>query len=398
MRLDVGLETTQPLVAGLDESATIPARLADEKRETAASKRGEQVEFFRTLSLFVNAACNLQCPHCDLPRKYFRYGAELAPEGWGRLLDKLLPLIRPVVVSVAAMEPLLPNGGQQRTLAALHTAIRHGVTCGLVTNGVYAESFLRQNAGKLEIDFMDVSVDGTKELDDRVRGAGHFDLVDRLLRSAVWKPVVKKLYVSCVLTKWNIQPVALRRFLDWVCDALDEPRLVLLFLYPNQNVDRALWLDDEDLVRCLDLLVERSGSFADLFIELFPPTVPGLARFIEEGVLPAGDELVRDEAGMLWGHVAENLFVRYETKRDFELFHLRISPEGFAIPSQSLERPDYLTGAYGNLVKEPWPLIRDRILQSVGERDRLRLPTPCATRRCSSVCHAENHRCPLLHP
>ena len=349
---------------------------------------------FRTISVMVNAVCNLACPHCDLPRCFNHYSNSLGAPQWSELLDTLITEVDPAVVSVAAMEPLLPHNGQDRTLSVLRAAGNRGVSSGFVTNGIYAGEFFRKHGNGFHADFMDISVDGPPEVDARVRGAGHFDAVSRFLHSGAWRGTVDRVFISCVLTRWNASPDALGRFLAWVREALEEPRLVLLLLYPNEHVDKSMVLADDDFLRVLDLLVEESERFADLFLELFPASLPGLAKLVERGVLPGDGELERDEAGMLWGHVAGNLFARFENLADLELFHLRVSPEGFAIPPESLERPMDLEDNYGHIVAEGWEPVKERILSRWRGRVDQAMPGACLGRKCLQMCRGENNRYP----
>ncbi len=381
----------------LDENRGEAIRLATLQANAAHHESTScRAKLFRTISIMVNARCNLSCPHCDLPSRFSRYGRDMEASAWSDLLEALLPQIDPEVVSVAAMEPLLPHGGQERTVAVLQGAARHGVPAGFVTNGVYARDFFTARADLPPIDFMDVSVDGPPEIDARVRGPGHFALVDDLFRSNVWRVAVNRVYASCVLTRWNSEPRLLSTFLEWMKRTLEEPRLVLLLLYPNEHVDRSMFLNDEDLLRTIDLLVRESRHFAEILLECFPSSVPGLAKLVEQGVLPGDDELLRDDAGMLYGHVEDNLFVRYANLADFELFHLRITPEGDAIPPENLERADYLTGSYGSIQGDGWQKVRQTILERSQARMQRQFHSACGTCPCATLCRSENYRCPLI--
>jgi hypothetical protein len=318
------------------------------------------------------------------------------PSGWTEFMDALLPHIKPEVVSIAAMEPLLPHIGQERTVAVLQSAARHGVSRGFVTNGICARDFFTEHGDLPPIDFMDVSLDGPPEIDAKVRGPKHFAIVEDLLQSRIWRDAVDRVYISCVLTRWNSDPRLLALFLDWIKRTLDQPRLVLLLLYPNEHVEPSMLLKDEDVHRTIDLLVRESPHFDEMLLECFPPSVPGLANLVERGILPGDDELLRDEAGMLYGHVESNLYARYANLADFELFHLRITPEGEAIPPENLERPDYLTDAYGSLRDDGWPNVRQTILERSRARAIRSHKAACDACPCAKLCRSENDRCPLI--
>lgn len=351
-----------------------------------------RVQPFRTISVMVNASCNLSCAHCDLPDQYSKYDPGLDAQEWKRLLEKLIPQIDPEVIAIAAMEPLLPKTGQPKTLSILETANKHQVAAGLVTNGVYASDFFETVHDGLKLDFMDVSVEGTSEIDAVIRGDGHFAAVDDFLKSQVYEPFVERTYISCTLTKRNVHLSVLEKFFGWIKSRLREPRLTLLLLYPNEHVDRELFLEDDDFLRVLDFITKESEDFSDIFLEIFPSSLPGFSRFVAEGVLPDESEVIRDDGGMLWGHVSENLYVRYVSKQDLLHYHLRISPEGFVLTPDNLECADYLNGSLGNLLQDEWELLQKRILDVTMNAQSM-LPSYCAGKSCVRLCKGENTRC-----
>lgn len=363
--------------------------------ENAHHNRLDETRRFQTISVMVNTTCGLSCLHCDLPRRYSDSLEHLSSHGWGSMLERLVPAIHPEVISVAAMEPLLPGESCQKTRGILEKARELGISSGIVTNGIGAGDFFRSLNGSVTLDYLDISVEGSSEIDAMIRGKKHFPMVDDFLRTKAYAGIVDRIYISTTLNKWNSQESALNDLFGWIRRRLDVPRLVLLPLYPNAHVDTRLFLSDSDFLGTLDFLVRESRHFEDIFLEVFPSSLPGLATMIEDGYLPGADEVLRDEAGMLWGHIAENLYVRYENKHDLELSHLRVSPEGWVMPPESIERPDYLHGTFGNLVMDDWSQIEEGILRSVRLRDSA-APEECRERPCFAICRGENNRCPLV--
>lgn len=346
----------------------------------------------RTINIMVNNECNLRCPHCDLPTKYDMYNKDLSAKGWDELLDKILPQIKPEILAVASREPLMSSNSQVKTAAIMKAGARHKVaSCGFVTNGYFAQEFWNKYSD-LSVNYMDISVDGPPEINARTRGPKHFPIVENFLKSQIHHNKVEKLFISTVLTKWTVPQRTLSRFIGWVKKTLDEPRLVILVLYPNENVDKTLHVEDEDFLKILDLLIKESRNFEDLFLDMFPSSLPGLAKMMESGVFPRGDEFVRDDSGMLYGHIAENLYLRIENQQGLKKYHLRISPEGCVIPVMSIARNDYLNGSHGNLLEESWDTIQKRIIVGLSEA----LPAACVGRPCAKVCNGENHRCPIF--
>lgn len=345
----------------------------------------------KTINIMVNNECNLKCPHCDLPSQYKNYGKDLSIKEWNYLLDKLLPIIKPRILAVASREPLLLNS-QEKTASIMKTAERHQVPCkGFVTNGYFVKDFWQKNPD-LKVSYMDISVDGPPEINQITRGPKHFSLVEDFLKTRSHKSNIEKVFISTALTKWTAPKEPLSRFLSWVKGTMKVPRLVLLVLYPNQNVDKTLHMEDDDLLKILDLLISESRNFEDLFLDMFPSSLPGLAMLMEQGIFPKGDEFIRDDSGMLYGHIAENLYIRIENLAELEKYHMRISPEGDIIPVSSIGRHDYLADSHGNLMKEDWKAIQDHTSFQFSTK----LPARCVGRTCASVCGGENYRCPIL--
>ncbi len=348
----------------------------------------------RTFSIMVNTACGRACRHCSLPRHYRRSVHPLSPSQWAELLDHWITVLRPRVVSLAAREPLHPDSWD-RTAAILRTAKQRRCVAGLVTNGDYAEKFFREGPDCLRLDFLDVSIEGLRAVDDRIRGAGHFDIVEKLIRGRAWASRTRKLLLSFTLNAWNAKPSHLRRFLEWASAAMERPRLVVLVTHINERVAPDLALSDAAFLRALDILVPMSAKFDEIFLDVFPTSLAGLARLTADRTLPGEPETLRDDSGLLWGHVAERLFVRYQNKRDLARYHLRISPEGWAIRPEAVECMDYLESSYGNLRRTSPRGLESRILRDTARRDTS-VPAVCSNRPCRVLCYGENDRCEVL--
>ncbi len=345
----------------------------------------------KTVNIMVNNECNLRCPHCDLPATYNKYNKDLSAEAWGKLLDNLLPRIKPNVLAVASREPLLP-GSQEKTAAIMKAGERQKINSkGFVTNGYFAREFW-QKYPDLRVNYMDISVDGPAEINQRTRGPKHFHIVERFIKSRIYQDNIEKVFISTALTKWTAPKEILSNFLNWIIGSQEEPRLVLLVLYPNENVNKELYIEDTDFLKIIDLLVKESRNFEDLFLDMFPSSLPGLSKMMEKGILPKGKDFVRDNSGMLYGHIDGNLYIRIENRIGLQKYHLRISPEGHVLPVHSIAKQDYLSGSCGSLIEETWDVIQDRTISGLHEK----LPVKCIGKTCARVCGGENYRCPIL--
>lgn len=353
------------------------------------------MKFFRTLSLTINTECGMQCPHCDLPVYSRAIDDRLSPDGWATLLDRLLPVIEPDVVALAAREPLFDKSTRAITMRVLETARKHGSRGGLVSNGSNLNAFFDEMDSGFRFDYMDLSLEGTKETDSKARGSGHFEKIERFLDQAEYKRHVDALYISTTMTAANSSAKQLTEYFSWLLDHMEDPNLALLLLYPNHNVPESLALKSGDVERIIEMASSISSKFNNIFLEAFPGSVPNLCHLVENGVLPGDDEVMRDDAGVLCGHIAEDLMIRYITPHDLLKYHLRISPEGFAMSSGGMERSDYLQGNYGNLLVEDLPVVQRRITDEF-EQEKKTISKVCFGKPCFRICRGSNSRCPVL--
>lgn len=325
---------------------------------------------FRTVAAMVNATCNLNCPHCDLPNSYKKYNGALSPKQWKNLIESIIEKLSPEVIAVSATEPLLNKGVRSKTLAILETASAQNTKCGIVTNGTFLREFFNEMPTDLKIDYLDVSVEGYGAIDDAMRGEGHFSSINQALRSLNWNIKTENLFISTCLNSFNSKPNDLRKHLNWVKSISDTPRAALLFMYNNEHTSSELRLTQSMILDILEVAVEAAEDFKDLFIEVFPYSIPNLEQFIESDILPGPDKLMRDSNGILVGHVAGNLYIRYVTPLDLVKYHLRISPEGHILKPEGIESKDYLSFSYGDFISEDWSIIWENIMNDFEKRKK----------------------------
>lgn len=369
---------------------------AHKKQPEENQESAKDIKPFRTASIMVNSVCNLKCRHCDIPERYTSKGKMLTTDNWVeviRNLDKMLDL---ELIAVSAREPLMPGATRKKTLKVVETAKRLGKIAGIVTNGTYLKNSLTEfSASGLVLDYLDVSLEGLREIDDDIRGNGHFEKVMAAINDERLMKVTKKFFISLTLNARNCSVNVMQNFIDWMLKTFDEPRLAVLVLYPNVNVPEDLWLTDEQFLRSLGVLLRSSDKFADIFIDAFPGSIPGLWEIVEKGYLPGRDEILRDKTGMLWGHVGENLYVRYENIRDLMRYQVRITPEGRMIMPRDLEKEDYARHAMPAVLSNRLESTLNQIVEEVDVFDK-QIDPKCVEQRCFPTCRGDNFRCSFL--
>ena len=116
--------------------------------------------------------CNLRCTHCYQED----YAAACSGEQLTQLFMQYLAFCQAKGfhghINFTGGEPLL----SPELFRLLELCDANGMTCGILTNGTMIDSAIAERLSKIRgLAFVQVSIDGTRETHDRVRGAGNFD-------------------------------------------------------------------------------------------------------------------------------------------------------------------------------------------------------------------------------
>jgi len=133
-------------------------------------------------------ACNLRCAMCGQPREGHKPGdAKYAPPSFFKQRVPLQAYKRVIDEIKGARPNLYLWGGEPFMYSELPELVAYGKSRGLTvqvnTNGMYLRKYAREIVDS-GLDDLIISIDGSEELHDRVRGrAGTFDLVRRGIRA-----------------------------------------------------------------------------------------------------------------------------------------------------------------------------------------------------------------------
>lgn len=154
-----------------------------ETRETVAKvlERG-----MSAASLVINNRCNLKCTHCYIyeperqtgsPSQFYR---KIDPRAFDR--NRALAIARDLrglayLVTMPAMEPFLSRESTETTLAVAQE-LSERAAISIITNGTTVSHWLDEKGVKAltdSVEFLSVSIEGGKQLHDKIRGEGNFD-------------------------------------------------------------------------------------------------------------------------------------------------------------------------------------------------------------------------------
>ena len=141
-------------------------------RQSSPAGTGQQPRRKHVLQWHILHKCNLRCTHCYQDD----YAAECSGEQLEALFYQYLAFCRAYGfrghINFTGGEPLLSKD----LFPLLARCEENGVTFGILTNGTLLDSETAERLGSLKgLSFVQVSIDGTKETHDRVRGKGNFD-------------------------------------------------------------------------------------------------------------------------------------------------------------------------------------------------------------------------------
>lgn len=127
------------------------------------------------VSLFVNNDCNLKCKHCYVGYKSNK-SDYLTVKEWVNVLEEAISKLGAIHISIAGKEPLLSFDKTEEIFDYLSAKIKtvDNFRFGLVTNGILINERVKRCFKRTKPSFIDVSIDGTENIHDIIRGGGTF--------------------------------------------------------------------------------------------------------------------------------------------------------------------------------------------------------------------------------
>lgn len=149
------------------------------------------------VSVFVNSVCNSKCITCDIGQKnkkshfYNLYNKKTDLDI--KILKKLVNEVKNYNTGISFMgtEPLL----YPKIIEAIRIVKNTGLDCSLTTNGILLPKLAEELVGS-GIDGINVSVDGTENIHDKIRGVKSFDkivkgleIINKRINISIWTTI-----------------------------------------------------------------------------------------------------------------------------------------------------------------------------------------------------------------
>ena len=289
------------------------------------------------VSYFINNKCNLDCKHC-----YVGYKSQdlLSVEEWKNVFEDLIEL-NAMTFGNVGKEPLLDWERTKELLIFLKEKRRQNprIRFGLVSNLTLLTTEIAEELNNIMPNYLDVSLDGTENPHDFIRGRGNFEKTFGNLKiiSEKFPQLKEKIFVSFVLMKHN------RNDFIKLLDKISEVKIKKILVSPYVSTEnekkifsKDLSLSEEEVIEFYKEVINGKllGNLAgfEIIIKNDRDVLLGLMdKCVDEGLIKI-DELFIDEYGVIFNEYNVNLnriIINYIPEKDVIDFQIRISHDGY---------------------------------------------------------------------
>lgn len=331
-------------------------------REIVKQAKPVQVE------MGIGNVCGLQCQHCFLGYESGSLRQELTTiDRLKQTTTELVEQLGTRQVCLTDRDALTPGRSIPffEHLAQLRLQYQD-LKFGGVTNGLRLPDFV-EDLQRINLDYLDISIDGIGSAHDRMRGAGQFDKVLCNLRLALNYEVAKRIVVTTTVSRANeeealylIAPL-IQEGVQWF--DINPLMAVKMQDYQLQARDMADFL--ESLVNGLKLISVLQP--VNIVLELRAYNLPFIPALIDRGWL-VPEMLRQDCYGNLYQDIELNngitITLRPSLLHEYWRNLLRITADGYVVGGcEALTRQEYEKFAVGNIQEESIQTIYRRALE-----------------------------------
>ncbi|MCJ7516221.1 MAG: radical SAM protein [Dehalococcoidia bacterium] len=326
----------------------------------------------KEISYFINNICNLSCKHC-----YVAYNDDkdaLSVDEWKEVFNEL--------ISMGALT--FGNVGREPTLTWDKTVdlflyfrekrySEPRLRFGFVNNGIMIDEDKIQDLDRIQPDYIDISLDGTKKTHDYIRGSGVYDRVMKNLQVMSQYEIIEKVFISFTANKLNISTIS--ELVDILYNL--GVKNILISPYVTLHKRDGLHLIDEEFVKWTEKLI--AGDVIDfsryhklnIYMKNDFMTTRNLMEELACKKIIDKDNLFVDDYGVIFNQYTfngANVYFNYLPWDDFLVRAIRISHDGYVSNCFDMFFPNYPQRAIGNVRKSSISKIlqRDTALLAVG--------------------------------
>lgn len=305
------------------------------------------------VSYFINNVCNLRCKHCYVA--YEENKNILSVEEWEKPFDELISM-GALTFGNVGKEPTL-NWNETRELLRYFEEKRKLIPrlrFGLVTNGTLLDRVKIEDLERIQPDYIDISLDGTNDAHDYIRGAGNYERTINNLKVMSQYESISKVFIIFTIMKSNISAIS---------DVVDTAyhvgiRNILFSPYVTLDKTDELYLPDEVITEVIRKFI--SGKIIDfshynelnLYIKNDFTTTYGIMEKLAHKDIINKDNLFIDEYGVIFSKYTlngNNVYFNYLPWDTSFVQAIRISHDGYVSNCLDMFYNNYPERAIGNI-------------------------------------------------
>jgi len=305
------------------------------------------------VSYFINNVCNLRCKHCYVAYEEDKYS--LSVEQWKIAFDELISM-GALTFGNVGKEPVLA-WNETRELLLYFKEKRQSIPklrFGFVTNATLLDRSKIEELERIQSDYIDISLDGTKDAHDYIRGPGNYDRTMKNLKLMSEYAVIEKVFISFTANKFNIATIG------ELTDSLYNMGLKNMLISPYITRDKLdnLYLPDEEIVKWVEKLLTGNvidfTKYQELNIYIkndYSTTLNLMEKLVNRGVIDK-DNLFIDDYGVIFNKYTfygNDLYFNYLPWDDFFVRAIRISHDGYVSNCLDMFYENYPERAIGNV-------------------------------------------------
>jgi len=208
------------------------------------------------VSYFINNVCNLRCRHCYVA--YEENKNALSVEEWKRVFDGLISM-GALTFGNVGKEPIL-GWDETRELLSYFKGKKESIPklrFGFVTNGTLLDGAKIEDMERIQPNYIDVSLDGTKDAHNYVRGSGSYERTMNNLKVMSQYKAIEKVFISFTANRLNLSTIG------GLVDALYNLSVKKILISPYVTRDKTddLYLSDEGIIKWAEKLL--AGNVID---------------------------------------------------------------------------------------------------------------------------------------
>ncbi len=345
----------------------------------------------KLLLITINNDCNLRCAHCDwLKGQFANTDNYLETYEWEIFLDNFSKKsgLGEKILVISGKEPLVDEKSRQKLVQVIGTARKDGFMAGFITNGTRFDMLVNEHP-EFQADFIDISIEGTRKINDLQRGQGCWEKA--MTGALLAQEMAPTVFISTTLTAINIKNIpehlkamSNRGFKNFVFHSL----------IPGEPVENGLKTQDSNILNFLEKVgqIQKKIVSSQMILDFYPESFDDFPEIIRT-IQSFKPRFFVDK--YIVAELDANFYIRFINTPQTLTTSLLFSPEGHLVDPFEIRDQSYLKENMPVHVRnfESWPKenpYQQKIIELIEN-----IPEVCFNQDCFKFCLGQNKFCPL---